>query len=178
MKTKSIFILAILILITISALLYLLPYPKTLNNQTDIQSVQITDRNGVPLRDVLSSNEGRSKWVSLEDISPNLINATLIAEDKRFYSHFGVDPIAIGRALITNIKEKKIVSGGSTLTQQLVRIVKPRKRTILTKITETITAFRIELSLSKKEILEQYLNRAPYGNQLFGIESASQMYFA
>lgn len=126
----------------------------------------------------MSSQEGRAKWVEINEVSPHLINATIIAEDKRFFFHPGVDPIAVIRAVYTNFKKNQIVSGGSTITQQLIRIISPRKRTLFAKIVEALSALRVELSLSKKEILEQYLNRAPYGNQLFGIEAASQMYFA
>lgn len=151
--------------------------PKELTQKNAIRSIQITDRNGLPLRETLSATSGRQRWVALNEISPNLISATIIAEDKRFYRHNGVDLLAIARAIVSNIRAKHIVSGGSTITEQLVRLLRQDRRTLGAKVLEAILAQRIEQSLSKDEILEQYLNRAPYGNQLFGVEAASQMYF-
>lgn len=152
-------------------------YPEELHDKSAVQSAVITDRNGVPLRDILSDNGGRMRWISLGEMSPSLINAVLTAEDRRFFYHPGVDPIAIIRAFYSNIRAGRVVSGGSTITQQLVRIVRPRRRGISSKVIEALTAVRIEMTMSKKEILEQYLNRAPFGNQLFGVEAASTMYF-
>lgn len=168
---------AIILALSLNLSFYLFTFPKDLKNKSATQSSLITDRNGVPLREHLSALGGRGRWVSLQQISPRIIDAIVTAEDKRFYSHNGIDLAAIIRAAILNIKTGQVVSGGSTITQQLARLIKPRKRTFVAKLIEAATALRIELSLSKDEILEQYLNRVLFGNQLFGVEAASQMYF-
>lgn len=143
----------------------------------DHQSLVITDRNGVPLREILSQQETRHQWVGLSEVSPHLIFATIIAEDKRFRRHIGIDAVATMRALFDNLRAGRIVSGGSTITQQLARMLNPRPRTIGAKVLEAAHAVWLEIVLSKDEIIEQYLNRAPYGNQLIGCEAAARMYF-
>jgi len=94
-KTSLSFILASLfIFVFIIAALFHLSFPKELNNKLGIQSIRITDRNGIPLRDLLSKQQGRSKWLRLNDINLNVINSLILAEDKRFYSHIGLDLVA------------------------------------------------------------------------------------
>lgn len=150
-------------------------FPDELNSRNS--SVSIQDRNGIPLREVLSLNDGRSTWVELPDISPYVIKSTLRAEDKRFRNHSGIDPYAVLRAFHVNLKHGKVLTGGSTITQQLIRIIRPQKREYSNKLLEAIYAIRIEKSLLKDQILENYLNRAPYGNQFFGISAAAWGYF-
>jgi penicillin-binding protein 1C len=148
-------------------------YPQTLT------SLQILDRNGVLLRQVLSQDEAISHWVSLSKISPYLIKATLASEDKRFYNHWGVDFLALLRALKQNLAAGAIVSGGSTITQQLAKnLYHLKSRTLLNKAWEALLALRLELWLTKMEILELYFNRVSYGNLTTGIEAASQQYFS
>jgi membrane peptidoglycan carboxypeptidase len=110
-------------------------------------------------------------------ISPYVQKATLAAEDKRFYGHFGVDPVALGRAILDNLKAGRLVVGGSTITQQVIRNVYHHPRTVFSKVIEAWYALRLERMMTKDQILEQYFNRAPYGNQLFGVEAASRQYF-
>ncbi len=141
------------------------------------QSLVITDRNGTPLREMLNPQEGATRWIALSAISPHLLRATILAEDARFYAHHGIDPRAVVRAVLSNLSAGRIVAGGSTITQQLARLMYPHRRTLIGKLYEAGMALSIECALSKHEILEQYLNRAPYGNQVFGIESAAQRYF-
>jgi len=142
-----------------------------------IQSLKIVDRNGIVLREYLNDRQGRGEWKSLTSIAYTLRQATVAVEDKRFFSHPGIDPLAIGRSIILNIKSMSYRSGGSTITQQVIRSVYPHPRTLPSKIKEMWCALRLERLISKDEILEQYLNRAPYGNQLFGVEAASRWYF-
>jgi len=146
-------------------------YPK-------FNSFKITDRNGILLREVLSKDYKTSLWRDLKGISPDVIKATIIREDKRFFLHQGVDIIALVRSLFENLRYRRIHSGGSTITMQVAKmILNYRERNILTKLIEIIFALKLELHLNKAEILEIYLNRAPYGNQTYGIESASLLYF-
>jgi penicillin-binding protein 1C len=140
-------------------------------------TLSIRDREGRLLRDVLSRPDGRSYWVPLAEISPHLIAATVASEDQRFFVHQGVDFDALLRALLLNSAKERVVTGGSTLTMQLVRLLRPRRRTLKHKIEEAVLATRLEKDLSKKQILYQYLNRAPYGNGTFGVEAASRRYF-
>lgn len=177
-RAKKILLLMGVLGILLIAVLALIPLPDSLDYPESMVSCRIVDRNGVTLREVLSDREGTSCFARLEEISPWLPRATIAAEDKRFYLHRGVDPVAIARAAIQDIKALRIVSGGSTITQQLAEIgcgLPPG--TLFSKIRETLYALKIEGRYSKKEILTLYLNRIPYGNQLFGIEAASRGYF-
>lgn len=137
----------------------------------------VTDCNGRVLR-VLSDNAGeRCRWTPLADIPPLLREAFIVAEDRRFYWHPGIDLPAMVRALATNLWQGRIVSGASTLTQQLVRSVCPRQRTCAAKAVECLRALALERTLSKEAILEQYLNRVPMGSNLRGVGSAAEVYF-
>ncbi len=146
--------------------------------ETRTASTLFYDVNGSLLRDVPTKNSTRARWRSLDEISPFVPQAMVALEDRRFYEHFGVDLKAVARALRDNLKARRVVSGGSTITQQLVEIDSgKRSRTIWSKAVEAMSALRLERSMSKSEILEQYLNRAPFGYQQQGIESAAQFYF-
>ena len=120
------------------------------------------------------------KWrmaAKLEDIDPAFIEALLHIEDKRFYTHSGVDGAAILRALKSWKTKGEVVSGASTITMQLVRQYKPRPRTFRSKVIESFEALRFEQHFSKANILEQYLTRVSYGGNIEGIEAASRIYF-
>jgi len=165
-----------LILVLSGVSLYI-PFPQKVIQPNSIVSLRIFDRDGNLLREVLSDEEGRSRWVSLQEISKNIIFATLAAEDSRFYEHSGIDIRAILRAIIQNIRARRVISGGSTLTQQVVKSIYHFPRNWFWKIIEIWYALRLEISLSKDEIITQYLNRIPYGNRTFGINAASWFYF-
>lgn len=154
-----------------------IPFPRTTLEPASVISLRILDRDGNLLREVLSDEEGRSRWVFLPNISQNVILATLAAEDSRFYEHPGIDIRAITRAVIQNIRARKAISGGSTLTQQVVKNIYRFPRNWFWKMVEIWYALRLEISRSKDEIITQYLNRIPYGNQTFGINAASWFYF-
>ena len=116
--------------------------------------------------------------VSLENIPLTLKQATLAVEDSNFYYHFGVDPKAIFRAFITNLKAGYVVEGGSTITQQLTKTMfLSREKTLPRKIKEAILAVRLEQIFSKDEILEMYLNQIYYGHGTYGVEAAARTYF-
>ena len=140
-------------------------------------SVDIADRYGRTLRTVLNAEESVSKPVSLEEVSPWLVLATLAAEDRRFFTHPGVDLQAVARALWQNAKAGRTVSGGSTISEQLVRSLNPRPRTFGGKIAEAFSALALERRLDKRAILEGYLNSVSYGGRLEGVEAASRAYF-
>jgi len=174
MKILTVFGGVILLLAGIS--LYI-PFPGKVLEPASVVSLRILDRKGSLLREVLSDREGRSQWLSLKEISPNVILATLAAEDSRFYKHPGIDVRAILRAIFQGIRARKVISGASTLTQQVVKNIYHFPRNWFWKIVESWYALRLEISLSKDEIITQYLNRIPYGNQTFGINAASRLYF-
>jgi len=117
--------------------------------------------------------------VSLDAIPDDLIHATLAAEDRRFFSHGGVDMAAVARAAYANLMAGRVVSGASTITQQLAKISADKRnpRRLWTKVLEALQARRIEMTWSKRRILEEYLNRVGYGNLLTGCTSAAQGYF-
>ncbi len=120
----------------------------------------------------------RRYYVSLNEIPQHVINAFISAEDKNFFSHKGIDFPSVLRAAIKNIKQRRIVEGASTITQQLARnLFLTRKRSFKRKIKEALLAIKIERELSKKEILELYLNQIYLGNGAYGVEAASKVYF-
>ncbi|PID57049.1 penicillin-binding protein 1C [candidate division KSB3 bacterium] len=141
------------------------------------RSLKITDRYGIVLREVLSSEGGRAHWLGYEEIPERVIQALLAVEDWRFFSHSGLDFLAVVRALFQNLWSGEVLSGASTLTQQLVKNRFGYPRTLWGKFREVLIAWRLESTLSKKEILTQYLNRVAFSNQVFGIEAASRLYF-
>ena len=140
----------------------------------DLSSVRVVARDGSPLRVTLGDAGTRAEWVALESISPRVVQATLAAEDRRFARHFGIDPLAVGRAVWTNVRAGHVVAGGSTITQQLAGLVWPEPRTWGGKLREAVRAVRIEIDLSKRDILAHYLNRLPYGPGTTGIAAASR----
>ena len=116
--------------------------------------------------------------VSLAQVSPVMVQAVLAAEDRRFYDHFGLDPVRMAGAAAANIKARRIVEGGSTITQQLVRNLElGKQRTWSRKIREVILAAEIEARHSKDKILETYLNTAYFGEGYYGVEAAARGYF-
>ncbi|HOX27940.1 MAG TPA: penicillin-binding protein 1C [bacterium] len=157
--------------------MFVFRFPDELLDTSGATSAVFTDRYGEPLRERMSADEKRASWIGLDEVSPYVPLAAIAAEDARFYKHHGVDLKAIVRALAQNAGSGRIVSGGSTITQQLVRNIRPARRNIVNKAMEAILAVRLERKLSKKEILYQYLNRIPYGNGAYGIGSAAETYF-
>lgn len=113
----------------------------------------------------------------LSEVDPNYLRALLRFEDKRFRYHLGVDPFAIARALISNLRAGRVVSGGSTLTMQLVRMVEPRPRRLRSKLVEAFRAYQLERFLTKDQILQNYLRFLPFGGNLEGVEAASRGLF-
>ncbi len=116
--------------------------------------------------------------LSLEEMSPYIPQAVVAIEDRRFYSHFGVDPLGLARAMVTNLTTGRMVQGGSTLTQQLAKnmFLSP-ERTLERKVQEVLLAFWLEQNYTKDQILTMYLNRVFFGSNAYGVEAASRRYF-
>ena len=153
-------------------------YSSILSTKIDIKnsnSIYMYDKDN---KTFYEGNNGTKKWVSLKDISPYLINATIYSEDKNFYSHNGFDIPRIFMSLFINIKNKELSQGASTISQQYARnLFLTFEKTWKRKIKEAWYAFKLENTYSKDEILEGYLNTINYGNGILGIENASYYYF-
>ncbi len=171
---EKILILSLFLFLILSLLIVAVPIPeKNYNN-----SIKILDRNGIELYEFLGRDKTRSQWLSFDEISPWLIKTTIFREDRHFSKHFGINPLSLLRAGIVNLKNRKIILGGSTITMQVAKIMEGRRgKSILKKIFEVILAVKLEINWTKKDILSYYLNSVYYGNQLLGCESASQFYF-
>ncbi len=142
------------------------------------QGVTLEDRSGRELRTTRSADGSRSGWLRLDDMDPDLIAAFVAAEDHRFDRHGGVDLRAAARAAWTNLRARRIVSGGSTISMQVARMLHPTPRTWLGKTRQALWAVRLERHLGKQAILEQYLNRVPLGQGAVGVEAAAALYFS
>lgn len=155
--------------------LKLVPLPPVLLAPA-VQSREFTDRHGVTLREV-RVEERFAREITLAEVPPRMVHAMLAAEDKRYFQHGGVDFLAIGRAAWSNATHRRVTSGASTITQQLVKISDPRPRTFSTKCLEAARAIRLEQLWRKEQILAAYLNRIDFGNLNIGIASAANYYF-
>jgi penicillin-binding protein 1C len=154
----------------------LLPKPPLLDGFSFSQCVR--DRNGKLLRVTLSTDQKFRIWTALEEISPDLIDATLRYEDKYYAHHLGVNPIALARGAAELLRFHRATTGGSTITMQLARLrFHLHTRTISGKLEQITRALELERHYSKNQILEAYLNLAPYGRNLEGIGAASEIYF-
>jgi penicillin-binding protein 1C len=158
------------------------PLPAGLIDDTATASTMVVDRRGTPLYEALSGDEARSIRLTAGTLPPMLVAATIAVEDRRFWRHPGVDPVAILRALKTNIAEGRAVEGGSTITQQVAKMLLNRRdpnrtRGLGAKLGEAMIALRLEHRYTKREVLAMYLNLAAYGNQFTGAERASRGYF-
>jgi 1A family penicillin-binding protein len=159
-----------------------LPSVAQLTNREMFQTAQIYDRRGVLLHELYDQTGGRRTLVSLREISPWMVDATLAAEDATFYENPGVDARSVLRALWQNLSGGGVVSGASTITQQLVRnvLLPPEERgrqTLLRKFKEAVLAYRVSELYTKDEILEMYLNEVYYGNLSYGVAAAAEAYF-
>ncbi|MEA1973742.1 MAG: penicillin-binding protein 1C, partial [Candidatus Cloacimonadota bacterium] len=170
-KTKR----GILFSIIICIILFFIFLPLPLENFSP-ESQVIKDCNDEIIRVYLDENQ---QWhiKAKREIPEKVEQAFLTFEDRSFYYHPGFDPLAIIRAFYLNWKNKEIVSGGSTITMQTIRLLQPKKRTYLNKFYELLQALKLEIIYSKKEILQMYLNNTPYGGNIVGYETACQKYF-
>jgi len=168
-------LLIVFVLFGICARILDVIFPINLNRISDKSSVVLGKDN--ELLSVLLTQDGYCRLGSkVSEVDPLFIKILIAYEDKRFFSHFGVDPFALVRALIQRIKSGRTISGGSTLTLQTVRLLEPRARTLSNKLIEMLRATQLEYHFSKQEILHLYLTLASYGGNLEGIRSASLAY--
>lgn len=152
-------------------------YPPPLDRATDL-SREVVDRNGALLR-AYATDDGRWRLpVELAAVDPQFVRMLVAYEDKRFFDHRGIDPLAVGRAAWQFATQGRIVSGGSTITMQLARLIEPREeRSLSAKLRQALRALQIERRLSKDEILTRYLTLAPYGGNIEGVRAASLAWF-
>jgi penicillin-binding protein 1C len=154
----------------------LLPKPPLLEGISFSQRVR--DRNGKLLRVTLTSDQKYRVWTPLREISPRLIDATLRYEDKYYARHPGVNPIALARSIVDLARFRRMRTGASTITMQLARLrYHLRTRKLSGKLAQIVRALELERHYSKAEILETYLNLAPYGRNIEGVGAASEIYF-
>jgi 1A family penicillin-binding protein len=168
--------------ITAEAFLREMPSPDAAVETRGFRSTLIYDRNGELLYELFDPQGGRRTLVPLSEIPPYLVAATISTEDHEFYTNPGFDLRGMARAIWQNIEGNGIVSGASTITQQLVRnaLFEPEERyeqSAQRKIKEIILAYRLSQKYSKDQILERYLNEIFYGNLAYGVEAAAQSYF-
>ncbi len=159
-----------------------LPAPDALLTRTSPDATKILDRNGKLLYEILDPRAGRRTRVVLNELPTNFKNAVVAVEDANFYSHPGVDAVGVARALWQYAQEGQIVSGGSTITQQLARLVllsreEQESRTLARKLREMVLALRLTQTFTKEQILEMYLNEVYFGNLAYGAEAAARTYF-
>lgn len=173
-KQLSITRKVILILITILVIAYIFCLPRQLFHVP--YSTVVTDRNGELLGARIAS-DGQWRFPP-RNTTPEKIKQCLITfEDRHFYHHWGVNPVSIGRAAYQNLKNKRIVSGGSTLTMQTIRLARNKSRTFGEKFIEMILATRLEFRASKEKILSMYVSHAPFGGNVVGLDAAAWRYF-
>ncbi|HEV8507902.1 MAG TPA: transglycosylase domain-containing protein, partial [Chitinophagaceae bacterium] len=137
----------------------------------------ITDSKGEVINAYLTKDQKWRMKMELNEISPLLRKTIIAKEDKYFYSHPGVNPLAMVKAFFKNVFRMKTASGASTITMQVARALEHRKRNIGSKIIETFRALQLELKYNKSEILQMYLNLVPYGGNIEGVKSAAILYF-
>jgi penicillin-binding protein 1C len=152
-------------------------YPPPLE-KARVVSAEVLDADGELLR-AFATPEGRWRLrTTIENVDPRFLKMLVAYEDQRFYEHGGVDPWALGRAMLQLVTNGRVVSGASTLSMQVARLIEPREsRSVVAKLRQVVRAIQIERRLSKTEILELYLTHAPYGGNLEGVRAASLAYF-
>ncbi len=149
-------------------------YPVTLNKQQFAKV--ITAEDGSPLRS-FADKEGVWRYaIEIKKVSPLYMQALIEYEDRWFWYHPGINPVSIIRALVQNVSNNRVVSGGSTLTMQVARLIRPHSRSIAGKTKQIATALQLELHYSKQEILSYYLNHVPFGGTIEGVQAASYTY--
>jgi penicillin-binding protein 1C len=169
--------LAAIVVIPIFAFLAdrVFPFPSAKLHRAP--AVIVYDREGEPLRIFLPADEKYRFPVTLNDVPPELIRALIASEDRHFFHHPGVDPVAMLRASWSNLRARRVVSGASTIPMQIARMAEPRRRSFASKGIEALRALQLTAHYSKRELLEIYVNLAPYGSNIEGVGAASYFYF-
>ena len=168
-KTLKVVFTTLLLFVVID-LLFPLPKQKEF-------SKEIHAKDGTLLTAYLTSDDKWRLKTELDEVSPDLIKATLEKEDNWFYWHFGINPVSILRAAYINFTTGDVQLGASTITMQVARLLEPKKRTYVNKFAEMFRALQLEIKYSKEEILGLYLSLLPFGGNIEGVKSASYIYF-
>ncbi|EDZ91914.1 penicillin-binding protein 1C [Limnospira maxima CS-328] len=166
----------LLLVVLIRSIPYSIPIRAKDIRQNSV-SMEFSDRQGLALGTILSQDQSHTAVVPLKEVSPYFIQAIIAAEDKRYYQHGAVDIIAIVRAVMEAIQAREIVSGASTITMQLARMLEPSPNTLPHKIREIWLSWRLFAGMNRDEILAAYINRIPMGGNLYGVEAAARTYF-
>ncbi|MBN3908170.1 MAG: penicillin-binding protein 1C [Nostoc sp. NMS1] len=178
MRHSSKVILAVLLIcLIIRSLPYFAPVRVADIAQNQL-AMQFSDRNGLPLGTLLTRDQEHTSVVALNQVSPQFTHAILAAEDGSFYHHGALDMKAVIRASKEAIHAKRIVSGASTITMQLARMLDPVPRSFSGKLSEIWLSWRLTAGMNKDEILSAYINRLPMGGNIYGVEAAAQTYFS
>lgn len=143
----------------------------------DQQAIEFSDRQGLPLGTLLTRNQEHTVAVELNQVSPHFLQAIIAAEDRRFYQHGALDERAIVRAILEALQAKQVMSGASTITMQLARMLEPAPRDLPNKLKEIWLSWRLVAGMSQDEILRAYINRLPMGGNVYGVEAAARSYF-
>ena len=175
-KWSFLLIIWMILFLSIAVTWSLLNLPETESIQISRQpSITFLDKQG---RIIASYGDIYGQTIQYKNLPENLINAVIVTEDKSFFSHFGVDPKGIARAVYVNLRAGKIVQGGSTITQQLAKnLFLTPERSFTRKLHELILSFWLEMRFSKEQILSIYLNRVYLGSGTYGVQAASEKYF-
>lgn len=173
-KQLSVFRKVMLGILTLLVIGYIFCLPRQLFHVP--YSTVVTDRNDELLGARIAS-DGQWRFPPRETTPEKIKQCLITFEDKHFYHHWGVNPLSVGRAIYQNTKHKRIISGGSTLTMQTIRLARNESRTFGEKIIEMIWATRLEFRASKEEILSMYVSHAPFGGNVVGLDAAAWRYF-
>lgn len=173
---RGLFLSALLSVVAIEAWI-VAPLPVGMLATSGSPGLVLEDRSGLPLRSTRASDGSLRRWVPLDEMDPDVIAAFIAVEDSRFYEHGGVDLRAVARAALVDLRAGRVVSGGSTISMQLARILRGTPRSWSGKLSQALWALRLERRLPKQVILEHYLNRVPLGQGAVGVEAASTLYF-
>jgi len=161
-------------MVALFIILYFFCLPRKLFDVS--YSTVVTDRQN-ELLGARIADDGQWRFPERKGIPEKMQVCMIEFEDRYFYYHWGVNPLAIGRAMVQNVKEKRVVSGGSTITMQTIRLARNKPRTIGEKVIEVILATRLEFRHSKKDILALYASHAPFGGNVVGLDAAAWRYF-
>ncbi|MGO9122663.1 MAG: transglycosylase domain-containing protein [Desulfomonilaceae bacterium] len=176
--TRRLLVLVLCVGVAMVSIWVALPdYRNAVQEQQDRVGTTVLDRNGRILRLFPDGHDRMGLWCDGKSFPAHLKAAVIAAEDKRFNYHSGFDFIAIIRAMYCNVRRQKTISGASTITQQVVRLIRPRSRTYSAKIVELLAGIKMECQLSKEQILELHLNLSPMGGNIRGAGLAARTYF-
>ncbi|MCC5628788.1 penicillin-binding protein 1C [Nostoc sphaeroides CHAB 2801] len=176
-RTSKVILAVVIICLVVRLLPYFAPIRAADIAQNQL-AMQFSDRNGLPLGTLLTRDQEHTSVVPLNQVSPQFIHAILAAEDGSFYHHGALDMKAVIRASKEAIHAKRIISGASTITMQLARMLDPVPRSFSGKMSEIWLSWRLAAGMNKDEILSAYINRLPMGGNIYGVEAAAQTYFS